>query len=261
MKVYFVGAGPGAPDLITLRGRRLLEEADIVIYAGSLVSPEHLAWCRTDVQRMDSAGMNLDEVTRVYSENREKSGIIVRLHTGDPSVYGAIQEQMDFLDSRDIPFEVVPGVSSFQAASAVLKRQFTLPGVSQTVILSRIEGRTAVPESQKLEVLAESRATLVLFLSVDRAEEVQRRLEPFYGKDTPVAVVYKASWKDQKVFTGRLDGLSALVKEHDIRRHALIVIGNVLASDYEKSKLYDAAFTHGYRRGEQPRGTEKRSEV
>jgi precorrin-4/cobalt-precorrin-4 C11-methyltransferase len=249
MKVFFVGAGPGDPDLITLRGRKLLEEADIVIYAGSLVSPEHLAWCRDDAEKMDSAGMNLDEVTQVYSGNRERQGVIVRLHTGDPSVYGAIQEQMDFLDSRGIPFEVIPGVSSFQAASAVLKRQFTLPGVSQTVILSRVEGRTPVPESQKLEILAESRATLVLFLSVDRAEEVQRRLEPFYGKETPVAVVYKVSWKDEKIFTGRLDGLAALVKDNDIRRHALIIVGNVLDTDYEKSELYNPAFSHGFRRG------------
>ena len=246
--VYFVGAGPGAPDLITIRGRKLLEEADVVIYAGSLVSPEHLAWCREDAVKMDSAGMNLEEVTRVYSAEEDRPGIIVRLHTGDPSVYGAIQEQMDFLSFRGILFEVIPGVSSFQAASAALGRQFTLPGVSQTVILTRVEGRTDVPEHQRLETLAESRATLVIFLSVNRAAEIQFRLEPFYGSDTPVAVVYKVSWKDEKIFTGRLGQLSDLVQKNKINRHALIVIGWVLASDYEKSKLYDAAFTHGYRR-------------
>ena len=250
MKVYFVGAGPGRPDLITVRGRDLLEKADIVIYAGSLVSPEHLAFCRESCRKMDSAQMNLDDVTGVYLAEKDKEGIIVRLHTGDPAVYGAIQEQMDFLSSRGIPFEVVPGVSSFQAASAVLGRQFTLPGVSQTVILTRVEGRTAVPEHENLETLAASRATMVLFLSVDKAAEVQRRLEPFYGADTPVAVVYRATWEDEQIFTGRLDNLAKLVEENNIRRHALIVVGRVLDSDYEKSKLYDAAFSHGYRKAD-----------
>ncbi len=250
MKVFFVGAGPGDPDLITVRGRELLEQADIVIYAGSLVSPKHLGWCAESTRLFDSAGMSLDEVARVYFDENDNKGIIVRLHTGDPAVFGAIQEQMDLLASRDIPFEVVPGVSSFQAASAVLGRQFTLPGVSQTVILTRVEGRTDVPEDQGLETLAQSRSTMVIFLSVDKAPDIQRRLEPFYGGDTPVAVVYRATWEDQKILTGRLDGLAALVRDGEIRRHALIVVGRVLASEYDKSKLYDAAFSHGYRQGD-----------
>ena len=247
MKVYFVGAGPGAADLITLRGRSLIETADVVIYAGSLVCPDHLNWCRSDARIYDSAGMNLDEVTAVFTRHKQDSGHIVRLHTGDPSVYGAIQEQMDFLRKQDIPFEVVPGVSSFQAASAVLERQLTLPGVSQTVILSRVEGRTAVPEKESLEVLAAIGATLVLFLSVNRAAEVQSRLVPVLGADTPAAVVYRASWPDQEIRRGTLGNLSELAE--GIRCHALMIIGRVLDSDYELSKLYDSAFSHGFRRG------------
>lgn len=248
MKVYFVGAGPGDPDLITVKGRRLLEEANIVIYAGSLVSQEHLEYCAPDALLLDSAGMNLDEVAGVYSRERNEPGIIVRLHTGDPSVYGAIQEQIDLLKAWGIPFAIVPGVSSFQAASAALERQFTLPGVSQSVILTRVEGRTDVPESESLEVLARSRATLVIFLSVDKAPEIQRRLTPILGADTPVAVVYRATWDDQKILTSQLGNLGALASGAGIIRHALIVVGRVLASEYEKSKLYDAAFSHGYRK-------------
>ena len=248
MIVYFVGAGPGAPDLITVRGRSLLEAADIVIYAGSLVSPEHLEWCRPDAEKLDSAGMNLDEVAELYRKHRDEEGIIVRLHTGDPSVYGAIQEQMDILTNEGIPFETVPGVSSFQAASAVLRRQFTLPGVSQTVILTRLEGRTAVPESESLEQLARSGATLVLFLSADRTADSQERLEPILGGETPVALVYRATWKDEEIHTGTLGALAELGRTSGITRHALVVIGRVLDSEYEKSKLYDAAFSHGFRR-------------
>ncbi len=250
MKVYFVGAGPGDPDLITVKGRNLLEQADVVIYTGSLVSSRLLEYCDPDAELMDSAGMNLNEVAHVYQKKKEAEGIIVRLHTGDPSVYGAIQEQIDLLNSWDIPFLIVPGVSSFQAASAALEKQFTLPGVSQTVILTRVEGRTAVPESERLEVLAESHATLVIFLSVDRAGDIQRRLTPILGPDIPVAVVYRVSWDDQKTITGRLGNLETMVRDSNITRHALIIVGQVLNSEYEKSKLYDAAFSHGYRRAE-----------
>ncbi len=249
MKVYFVGAGPGAPDLITLRGRRLLEEADIVIYAGSLVSQDHLDCCKAGARLMDSASMNLEQVAAVYRSEKTNDGIIVRLHTGDPSVYGAIQEQMDILSAEGIPFETVPGVSSFQAASAVLHRQFTLPGVSQTVILTRMEGRTPVPPSESVEKLARSGATLVIFLSANRAGDIQERLVPVLGAQTPVAIVYRATWEDQQIFTGKLGGLAELAAASGIRNHALIIIGRVLASDYEKSKLYDAAFTHRFRAG------------
>lgn len=247
MKIFFMGAGPGDPELITVKGQRILKEADIVIYAGSLVSPEILNVCKDDALIHDSASMNLDEVSKIYRENKNNKGIIVRLHTGDPSVYGAIQEQMDLLNEWDISYEVVPGVSSFQASSAALKQQLTLPGVSQTVILSRISGRTKTPELEDLALLARSRSTMVLFLSVDKAEQVQEKLLSEYGGDTPVAVVYRASWPDERILRGTLKRLSALVKESGINRQALIFVGNVLDSDYEKSKLYDAAFTHGFR--------------
>lgn len=247
MNVFFVGAGPGDPELITIKGKKILEKADVVIYAGSLVSSELLKYCRNSASIYDSASMNLDEVSKIYRDNRGKEGIIVRLHTGDPSVYGAIQEQMDLLTLWDISYQVIPGVSSFQASSAALKQQMTLPGVSQTVILSRISGRTKTPPLEDLALLARSRATMILFLSVDQARGVQDKLLPEYGGDTPVAVVYRASWPDEKIVRGELKDLVSLVEEAHITRQALIFVGNVLQSDYEKSKLYDAAFTHGFR--------------
>ncbi len=247
MNVFFVGAGPGDPELITIKGKNTLEKADIVIYAGSLVSPELLKYCSNSAIIHDSASMNLDEVSKIYRDNRNKEGIIVRLHTGDPSVYGAIQEQMDLLALWDISYKVIPGVSSFQASSAALKQQLTLPGVSQTVILTRISGRTKTPPLEDLALLARSRATMVLFLSVDQARSVQEKLQPEYGGETPVAVVYRASWTDEKIVRGELKNLATLVEDAQISRQALIFIGDVLQSDYEKSKLYDAAFTHGYR--------------
>ncbi|RLW69204.1 MAG: precorrin-4 C(11)-methyltransferase [spirochete symbiont of Stewartia floridana] len=250
MKVYFVGAGPGDPQLITVKGRDLLTQADIVIYTGSLVPDKILKCCRAEARLLDSAGMNLDEILKLYFEERGNQGIIVRLHTGDPALYGAIQEQIDQLHAWDIPFHVVPGVSSFQAASAILERQFTLPGVSQTIVLTRLEGRTAVPESERLEVLAESRATLVIFLSVDRAGEIQRRLIPILGQEMPIAVVYRATWEDQVLLKGCLGNLEHLCNEAGISRHALIIVGRVLDCEYEKSRLYSADFSHGYRQGQ-----------
>ena len=247
MNVYFIGAGPGDPELITVKGQNILKKADIVIYAGSLVSQEILGVCRKDAEIYDSASMNLQEVSQVYKENKNLAGIIVRLHTGDPSVYGAIQEQIDLLKMWDITFKVIPGVSSFQASSAALEQQLTLPGVSQTVILTRISGRTKTPESEDLSLLAKSRSTMVLFLSVDQASVVQEKLMPSYGENTPVAVVYRASWSDEKILKGTLKDLAELVSESGITRQAIIFVGNVLKSEYEKSRLYDAAFTHGFR--------------
>lgn len=247
MNVYFIGSGPGDPELMTLKGLKIIRKADIVIYAGSLVSKEILKECSAHTKIYDSASMNLNEVALIYKDNKEREGIIARLHTGDPSVYGAIQEQMDLLKEWQIPYKVIPGVSSFQASSAALEQQLTLPGVSQTVILTRISGRTKTPESEDLTLLAKSRSTMVLFLSVDQAESVQKKLLPSYGGDTPVAVVYRASWPDEKIIRGTLKELSQLVGESGITRQALIFVGNVLDSEYEKSKLYDAAFTHGFR--------------
>jgi len=250
MRVYFIGAGPGDPELITVKGLRLLKEAAVVIYAGSLVSLEILKYCHINAEIYNSASMNLKEVSAVYRKMNGKKGIIVRLHTGDPSVYGAIQEQMDLLNEWKIPFEVIPGVSSFQASSAALQQQLTLPGVSQTVILTRISGRTKTPELEDLSLLSRSRSTMVLFLSVDQAKRVQEKLLPEYGADTPVAVVYRASWPDEKILQGTLENLASLIDKSGISRQALIFVGNVLDSEYEKSKLYDAAFTHGFREAE-----------
>ena len=225
MKIYFIGAGPGDAELITVKGQNILKKADIVIYAGSLVSPEVMKVCRPDAAILDSAAMNLDEVAAVYRDKKEDEGIIVRLHTGDPSVYGAIQEQMDLLSEWDIPFEVIPGVSSFQASSAALQQQLTLPGVSQTVILSRISGRTKTPELEDLSLLARAHATMVLFLSVDQADRVQEKLLVEYEANTPVAVVYRASWPDEKIVRGTLGALHQMVTEAGITRQALIFVG------------------------------------
>jgi precorrin-4/cobalt-precorrin-4 C11-methyltransferase len=254
MKVYFVGAGPGDPELITCKGRRLLGEAEVIIYAGSLVNPEVFLEEAVKAEVYDSASMNLDEVTTFYERERDRAGIIVRLHTGDPSLYGAIQEQIDFLKEKNIPFEVVPGVSSFSAAAASLGQEYTLPGVSQSLIISRISGRTKTPESEDIGALAKYGASMVLFLSIGKIEDVVEKLKEGYSEETPVAVVYRASWKDEKKVLGTLTTIAEKVKESGITRQALVIVGDVLRAQtergtYEKSKLYDKKFTHGYRKG------------
>ncbi len=256
MKVYFIGAGPGDPELITVKGSRILSGADVVIYAGSLVSPEVLGWCRKDAVIMDSASMDLEEVCRVYGEHREKEGVIVRLHTGDPSLFGAIQEQMEYLRAEGIDYEIVPGVSSFQAAAAALEQEYTLPGVSQSLIISRVEGRTPVPEKEDLEVLARSRATMALFLSIAHIDRVCGKLLTSYPAETPAAIVYRASWPDQKILRSRLGDLARTVKESGISRQALIIVGDVLDQNFEYSKLYDPSFSHGWRKGRLDSGSQ-----
>lgn len=246
--ISFVGAGPGNVDLITIKGRRLLEESDVVIYAGSLVSKEHLEFCRKDCQLHNSAGMTLEEVIEVM-ENAVKHNLkVVRLHTGDPTIYGAIREQMDLLDSKNIGYEVVPGVSSFTAACASINREFTLPNVSQTVILTRIEGRTPVPEGENLESLAKHKASMAIFLSVQDIGRVVEQLVKGYGTDTiPVAIVYKATWEDEKIIIGSLKDIEEKVKKEGINKMAQILVGNFIEGDYERSKLYDPTFTHEFR--------------
>jgi len=248
--ISFVGAGPGNVDLITVKGRRLLEEADVVIYAGSLVSGEHLKFCKRGCKLYNSASMTLEEVIGVMEENTEKSLNIVRLHTGDPTIYGAIREQMDILDSKGIAYEVVPGVSSFTAACASIKKEFTLPGVSQTVILTRMEGRTPVPEEEDLEVLAKYKASMAIFLSVQDIDRVVEKLAKGYGSyDIPVAVVYKATWEDEEIILGTLEDIVEKVKIKGINNIAQILVGNFIEGDYERSKLYDPSYTHKYREG------------
>lgn len=247
--VYFVGAGAGDPELLTIKGKRLIDNADVVIYAGSLVNPEVLKDVKKDCMIYDSAGMNLEEVLGVMKSAEAEGKTTVRVHTGDSSIYGAIREQIDALDELNIEHEVVPGVSSFLAAAAAMQKEYTLPDVTQTVILTRMEGRTPVPERESIEELAKHRATMILFLSVGMIDELVVKLKTSYPETTPVAVVYKASWPDQKIIYGTLSDIAAKVKEAGIRKTALVTVGDFLGNEYELSKLYDKTFSHEYRQG------------
>ncbi|MCW6108956.1 precorrin-4 C(11)-methyltransferase [Clostridium sporogenes] len=248
-KVYFIGAGPGDPDLITVKGRDVLTKTDVVIYAGSLVSKEHLDYCKEGVEVYNSASMTLKEVIKVIEKAHNENKSIVRLHTGDPSIYGAIKEQMDELDKLNICYEVVPGVSSFAAAAACIKKEFTLPGVSQTVILTRVEGRTPVPEKEDLEVLASRGASMALFLSVGMIDKVALKLKKGYGRNVPIAVIQRATWQDEKVVIGTLDDIAKKVKDANITKTAQILVGDFIDCKYDKSLLYDEKFTHEFRKG------------
>ena len=248
MKVYFIGAGPGDPELITVKGKKTIEISGYCIYAGSLVNADILKYCSKDTRIYDSASMSLEEIVNVIEEARDDNKDVARVHTGDPSIYGAIQEQMSELDKRGIDYEVIPGVSSFLAAASTLKQELTLPGVSQTVIITRIEGRTPVPETEGLEVLAKSKATLCIFLSVNEIDKVVSILKPVYGTNCPVAIVYKASWKDEKVIISNLSDVADEITQNDIKKTAIIIVGDLLSKNFEYSKLYDKHFNHSYRR-------------
>ena len=248
--VHFIGAGPGAADLITVRGARLLGEADVIIYAGSLVNPALLDYKKEGCTVYDSASMTLEEVIAVMRETQARGGDTVRLHTGDPSLYGAIREQMDQLDELGIPYDVTPGVSSFSGAAAALEAEYTLPDVSQSVIITRMAGRTPVPEGEKLSKMASHGCTMVLFLSTGLLEDVERELmKGGYAPDTPAAIVYKATWPDQKVYRCTVSTLAETAKANHVTKTALITVGGFLGTEYERSKLYDPAFTHGCRKG------------
>jgi len=247
--IYFVGAGAGDPELLTIKGKRVIDDADVIVYAGSLVNREIFNDTKPDARIYNSASMTLEEVAEVLV-NAEKNGLkAVRVHTGDPSIYGAVREQFDILEKHNIQYEVIPGVSSFLAAAAALKKEYTLPDVSQTVILTRMEGRTPVPESESIESLASHHSTMVIFLSVKMTDELVKRLLTSYPSDTPAAVVYKASWKDQKIIRGTLENISEKVKNAGITKTALVIVGNFLGDEYELSKLYDRNFTHEFRQG------------
>ena len=246
-KVYFIGAGPGDPELITVKGKKIIEQADIVIYAGSLVN-EKVIDCRKDHARVyNSASMTLEEVIDVIKGGISKGLSIARVHTGDPSIYGAIREQIDELEVSDIEYEIIPGVSSFTAAASVLGKEFTLPGVSQTVICTRLEGRTPVPEKEDLELLASHNASMSIFLSVHMVDEVVSKLSAHYPDKTPVAVVQRATWPDEKSITGTLEDIAVKIKEANVTKTALILVGDFLGNEYEKSKLYDKNFSHDFR--------------
>lgn len=247
--VYFIGAGPGDPELLTVKGKKYIDMADVIIYAGSLVNEQVLASRKPEAVVYNSAYMNLEEVLEVMKEAEAKGLMTARVHTGDPSIFGAIREQMDALDALGIAYEVIPGVSSFLGVAAALKKEYTLPGVSQTVILTRMEGRTPVPEKEKLLSLAEHNATMIIFLSVGMIDELAKTLRKAYRETTPVAVVYKATWEDQKIVRGDLTNIAARVKEAKITKTALTVVGDFLGDDYELSKLYDKTFTTEFRKG------------
>lgn len=248
--IYFVGAGSGAPDLITVRGARLLERADVIVYAGSLVNPALLEYKKEDCAVYDSAKMTLEEVLAVMIPAAKAGKLVVRLHTGDPCVYGAHREQMDALDAAGVPYEICPGVSSFCGAAAALRAEYTLPGVSQSVILTRMEGRTPVPEKEQIESLAAHGASMVIFLSAGRLEELSRRLiAGGYAPETPAAIVYKATWPEEKVVRTTVAGLPEAARAENITKTALITVGGFLGGEYERSKLYDPAFTTGFREG------------
>ena len=246
--VHFVGAGPGAPDLITLRGAALLKQADVIIYAGSLVNPALLELARADCEVHNSAEMTLEQVIGVMKQAEAAGKTTVRLHTGDPCVYGAIREQMDALDELGIAYDDVPGVSSFCGAAAALRAEYTLPGVSQSVIITRLAGRTSVPEAESLASMASHGASMAVFLSGGMLERVQEELlKGAYTEDTPAALVYKATWPEEKTVRCTVGTLAQAGEEHGIRKTALVLVGDFLDSPYEKSKLYDPTFTTEFR--------------
>lgn len=249
-KVVFIGGGPGDPELLTLKAFNTIKKADVIIYAGSLVNRDVLDCAKDGAEIHNSASMNLDEILEVMERETEKGGLVARVHTGDPAIYGAIGEQIDGLKARNIPFEIVPGVSSLFATAAALETELTLPEVSQTVIITRPEGRTPKPDREAIAKLAEHRATMCIFLGVHMIREVAEELKTHYPPETPVAVVQKASWPDEKVVRGTLADIAGKVKDSGIEKTAIIVVGDVLGTfRVTPSKLYDAAFTHEYRKG------------
>jgi len=248
--VYFIGAGPGDADLITVKGRRLLESADVVIYAGSLVWDGHLSFCKEGCETYNSASMTLEQVIKVILAAEAASKTIVRLHTGDPTIYSAIREQMDRLEEYGVQYEVIPGVSSFTASCAALKREFTLPGISQTVIITRLEGKTPVPEAESLELLAAHKCSMAIFLSVQDIDKVVARLVKGYGStEVPAAVVYKATWPEQRIICGTLGDIADKVKAEGIGNFSQILVGGFIEGDYGRSLLYHPDFSHGFREG------------
>ena len=249
--ITFVGAGPGAADLITLRGKKFLEEADVIIYAGSLVNPQLLDYKKEGCRVYNSAKMTLEEVLQVMEEAEDEGLVTVRLHTGDPCLYGAIREQMDVLDEKGIGYDYCPGVSSFCGAASALNLEYTLPEVSQSVVITRMAGRTPVPEKESIESFAAHQATMVVFLSTGMLEELSRRLiAGGYQADTPAAIVYKATWEDEKACVCTVGTLAETAKRENITKTALMIIGDIVThSHYDRSKLYHPEFTTEFRQG------------
>lgn len=249
MPVYFLGAGPGDAELITLKAKRILESADVVIYAGSLINPRVLKHSKKGAKLYDSSKMNLGEIVSMMKKAHREGRCVARLHSGDPSIYGAMNEQIAELEKSNIPYEVIPGVSSFLAAAAALKKELTVPEVSQTVIVTRLSGRTKVPEKESLAALATHRAAMCIFLSAGMVDEVVDALRAGYEESAPVATVYKASWKEEKIILGTLRDIAAKLKRAKIDRTAIILIGDFLKPQITASKLYSKNFSHSFRRG------------
>lgn len=247
--VSFVGAGPGAVDLITVRGKNLLEKADVVIYAGSLVNKELLSYAREDCQIYNSATMTLDEVMEVIIAADKEGKQVVRLHTGEPSIYGAIREQMDILDELSIPYESCPGVSACFGAAASLDLEYTLPNISQSLIITRMEGKTKVPEKESIESFAAHNASMAIYLSTGMLEELSKRLVAGgYKEDTPAALIYKATWPEEKKFVCTVKDIAKVAKENNITKTALVLVGDVIGKkNYEKSRLYAPDFSTEFR--------------
>ena len=247
-KVIFMGAGPGDPELITVKAANVLKKADVIIYAGSLVNPDVLSIAKDDAKIYDSANMDLDEIIKVIKEASSENKIIARVHTGDPAIYGAIAEQINQLKELNIEYNIIPGVSSLFGTAAALESQLTLPEVSQTIIITRPEGRTPKPSKEAIRKLATHNATMCIFLGVHMIEDVMAELMVEYNKDTPAAVVKKATWPDQEVIRGTISTIANKVKEANITKTAMIVVGDVLDQQSgEQSKLYDPKFAHMYR--------------
>lgn len=248
--VYFVGAGSGAADLITVRGMHMLQQADVIIYAGSLVNPELLQYAKTDCEIHNSAKLTLEEVLQIMQEAQEQGKMLVRLHTGEPSIYGAVREQMDALDALHIPYESCPGVSACFGAAALLNLEYTLPEVSQSLIITRMEGRTKVPEKESIESFAAHHASMSIYLSTGMLGELSRRLiAGGYGKDTPAAIVYKATWPEEEAHLCTVEQLEETAKAHNITKTALIIVGDIVAhQNYGKSRLYAPDFETEFRK-------------
>jgi precorrin-4/cobalt-precorrin-4 C11-methyltransferase len=247
--VFFVGCGPGDPELITVKAKKLIQKADVVVYSGSLIPPKILKLCKKG-KLYDAAGLVREEIFDILCKNAKKDKLVVRLHDGDPSIYGAIKEQIDNLQEKGISSIVVPGVTAFLASAAALETQLTLPGVTQTIIVTRAESRTKVPKREKIAELAKHKATLIFYLSVHLLSDiVKESLAGGYKKSTPVAVVYRASWEDQKIVKGTLGDIVKKIRDEKITRTAIVIISDVIDSkSYEYSKLYDKKFSHGYRK-------------
>ena len=248
-KVFFIGCGPGDPDLITVKAKKLLQKADVVVYSGSLIPEQIMKMCKK-AKTFDAAKLVREEIFDILRENAKKGKNVVRLHDGDPTIYGAIREQMDNLHKEKINSEIIPGVTSFLASAAALGSQLTLPGVTQTMIITRAEKRTKVPKREKISELTKHRATMIFYLSVQLIDNiVKEAVAGGYPKTTPVGVVYRASWPDQMIITGTLQTISKKIKDQKITRTAIIIIGDVIKpKSYEYSKLYDKSFSHGFRK-------------